>query len=113
MGGTMRLGQYDCRLKKDSLASKIYGKTKIYERHRHRYEFNPEYEDILSAADLVVSGKNPEHDLVEIVELKDHPWFLGCQFHPEFKSKPLKSHPIFKSFIGASYAYRCQRHSHQ
>ncbi len=113
MGGTMRLGQYVCRLKKDSLASKIYGKTKIYERHRHRYEFNPEYEDILSAAGLVISGKNPEHDLVEIVELKDHPWFLGCQFHPEFKSKPLKSHPIFKSFIGASYAYRCQRHSHQ
>ena len=113
MGGTMRLGQYVCRLKKDSLASKIYGKTKIYERHRHRYEFNPEYEDILSAAGLVISGKNPEHDLVEIVELKDHPWFLGCQFHPEFKSKPLKSHPIFKSFIGACYAYRCQRHSHQ
>ena len=113
LGGTMRLGQYVCRLKKYSLASNIYGKTKIYERHRHRYEFNPEYEDILSAAGLVVSGKNPEHDLVEIVELKDHPWFLGCQFHPEFKSKPLKSHPIFKSFIGASYAYRCQRHSHQ
>ncbi len=109
----MRLGQYFCRLKKDSLASKIYGKTKIYERHRHRYEFNPEYEDILSAAGLVISGKNPEHDLVEIVELENHPWFLGCQFHPEFKSKPLISHPIFKSFIGASYAYRCQRHSHQ
>jgi CTP synthase len=113
LGGTMRLGQYVCRLEKDSLASKIYGKTTIYERHRHRYEFNPEYEDILSSAGLVISGKNPEHDLVEIVELKDHPWFLGCQFHPEFKSKPLKPHPLFKSFIGASYANRCQRHSHQ
>jgi len=113
LGGTMRLGQYVCRLKKDSLASKIYGKTTIFERHRHRYEVNPEYEGILSAAGLFISGKNPEHDLVEIIELKDHPWFLGCQFHPEFKSKPLKPHPIFKSFIGASYAYRCQRHSHQ
>lgn len=113
LGGTMRLGQYVCNLKKDSLASKIYGKTTIYERHRHRYEFNPEYEDILLAAGLDISGKNPEHDLVEIVELKDHPWFLGCQFHPEFKSKPLKPHPLFKSFIGASYAYRCQRHLHQ
>jgi len=113
LGGTMRLGKYVCRLKKDSLASKIYGKTTIYERHRHRYEFNPEYEDILSSAGLAISGKNPEHDLVEIVELKDHPWFLGCQFHPEFKSKPLNPHPIFKSFIGASYAYRCQKHSNQ
>jgi len=113
LGGTMRLGQYVCRLKKDTLASKIYGKTTIYERHRHRYEFNPEYEDILSSSGLVISGKNPEHDLVEIVEINEHPWFLGCQFHPEFKSKPLMPHPIFKSFIGASYAYRCQRHSHQ
>jgi len=113
LGGTMRLGQYVCRLKKGSLASKIYGKTTIYERHRHRYEFNPEYEDLLLDAGLDISGKNPEHDLVEIVELKDHPWFLGCQFHPEFKSKPLKPHPIFKSFIGASYAYRCKKHSHQ
>jgi CTP synthase len=109
LGGTMRLGQYLCRLKKGSLAAKIYGKSNIYERHRHRYEFNPEYEDILSTAGLVISGKNPKHDLVEIVELKDHPWFLGCQFHPEFKSKPLSPHPLFKSFIGASYAYRSQR----
>ncbi|MFC2160332.1 CTP synthase [Acidobacteriota bacterium] len=113
LGGTMRLGNYVCRLNKGSLASKIYGKTTIYERHRHRYEFNPEYEDLLLDAGLDVSGKNPEHDLVEIIELKDHPWFLGCQFHPEFKSKPLKPHPLFKSFIGASYAYRCKKHSHQ
>lgn len=113
MGGTMRLGQFLCRLKKDSLAANIYGKTNIYERHRHRYELNPEYEKILATAGLIISGKNPEHGLVEIVELEDHPWFLGCQFHPEFKSKPLNPHPIFKSFIGASYAYRCQRNKNQ
>jgi CTP synthase len=113
LGGTMRLGQYLCRLKKNSLASSVYGRTNILERHRHRYEFNPEYEEKLSKAGLVISGKNPEHDLVEIIELKDHPWFLGCQFHPEFKSKPLKPHPLFKSFIGASYAYRCQRNKNK
>ena len=113
LGGTMRLGQYLCRLKKNSLASSVYGRTNILERHRHRYEFNPEYEEKLSKAGLVISGKNPEHDLVEIIELKDHPWFLGCQFHPEFKSKPLKPHPLFKSFIGASYAYRRQRNKNK
>jgi CTP synthase len=113
LGGTMRLGQFLCRLKNGSFAHKAYGKTRIYERHRHRYEFNPEYEGILSKAGLFISGKNPEHDLVEIIEIKDHPWFLGCQFHPEFKSKPLKPHPLFKAFIGASYAYRRQRNRHQ
>ncbi|MGD2294207.1 MAG: CTP synthase [Candidatus Aminicenantes bacterium] len=113
LGGTMRLGRYLCRLKRGTLASKIYGRTNIYERHRHRFEFNPEYEDILAEAGLVISGKNPEHDLVEIIELNNHPWFLGCQFHPEFKSKPLIPHPIFKSFIGASYAYRNQRSQSQ
>ncbi|MFQ6109455.1 MAG: CTP synthase [Candidatus Aminicenantales bacterium] len=113
LGGTMRLGQYLCRLKKGSTAEKAYGRLNIYERHRHRYEFNPEYEEVLSRAGLVISGKNPEHDLVEIVEIKDHPWFLGCQFHPEFKSKPLKPHPLFKAFIGASYAYRCKRNKNR
>ena len=108
-GGTMRLGQFLCRLQKDSLAAKAYGQLNIYERHRHRYEFNPEYEEILSKAGLIISGKNPDHQLVEIIEINNHPWFLGCQFHPEFKSKPLKPHPLFKAFIGASYAYRCQR----
>ncbi len=109
LGGTMRLGQYLCRVKKDTLAHKIYKRTNIYERHRHRFEFNPAYEKLLADAGLVISGKNPEHKLVETIELKDHPWFFGCQFHPEFKSRPLEPHPIFKSFIGASYAYRCQR----
>lgn len=109
LGGTMRLGEYTCLLKKGSLAQKMYGKTEIQERHRHRYEFNPQYEEILSQAGLIISGKNPVHQLVETIELPNHPWFFGCQFHPEFKSKPLESHPIFKSFIGASYGHRTQR----
>lgn len=109
LGGTMRLGAYSCRLKKDSFAYKAYRITHISERHRHRYEFNPEYEERLSGAGLSITGRNPDHNLVEIVELRDHPWFLGCQFHPEFKSKPLKPHPLFKDFIGASYAHHLQR----
>jgi len=109
LGGTMRLGQYSCLLKKGSLAEKAYRQLEISERHRHRYEFNPAYEKILSDAGLIISGKNPDHDLVEVIEIKDHPWFLGCQFHPEFKSKPLDPHPLFKAFIGASYEYRNQR----
>lgn len=109
LGGTMRLGAYACELKNPSLAYNSYGKNIIWERHRHRYEFNPEYEDILTNAGLVISGRNPDHQLVEVVELTDHPWFLGCQFHPEFKSKPLAPHPLFKAFIGASYAHRLQR----
>jgi len=113
MGGTMRLGRYLCHLEEGSLAEKIYKKVNIYERHRHRYEFNPEYKEILTTAGLFISGNNPEHSLVEIIEIMDHPWFLGCQFHPEFKSKPLKPHPLFKSFIGASYAYHCQKNHHK
>lgn len=109
LGGTMRLGAYNCQLKKGTLAYSIYRSATISERHRHRYEFNPEYEEILSSAGLVISGKNPEHDLVEIVELKNHPWFLGCQFHPEFKSRPLEPHPLFKSFIAAAYEYKKKR----
>ena len=111
LGGTMRLGAYLCHLKKGSLAEKAYHRLAIWERHRHRYEFNPAYESLLSKAGLIISGKNPDHDLVEIIELPDHPWFLGCQFHPEFKSKPLQPHPLFKAFIGASYAYRCQKNN--
>ncbi len=106
MGGTMRLGRYICNIAKGTLAYQAYHKTPIYERHRHRYEFNPEYESVLSDAGLVISGKNPDYGLVEIIELPRHPWFLGCQFHPEFKSRPLDPHPLFKSFIGASYAHR-------
>jgi CTP synthase len=109
----MRLGRYLCHLEKGSLAEKTYKRVNIYERHRHRYELNPEYEERLTKAGLFISGKNPEHSLVEIVEIMDHPWFLGCQFHPEFKSKPLKPHPLFKSFIGASYAYQCQKNHHK
>ncbi|MBD3414864.1 MAG: CTP synthase [Candidatus Aminicenantes bacterium] len=113
LGGTMRLGKFLCRLQKHSLAFKAYQKTTVFERHRHRYEFNPKYERILADKGLVISGKNPEHRLVEVIENKDHPWFLGCQFHPEFKSKPLKPHPIFKSFIGACHAYHTQRNQSQ
>ncbi len=109
MGGTMRLGQFTCLIKKGSLAYKAYGKTRIFERHRHRYEFNPQFEKPLRDAGLVFSGFNPDYGLVEIVEVAGHPWFLGCQFHPEFKSKPLAPHPLFKAFIAASYVRRWQR----
>ncbi|HJQ71482.1 MAG TPA: CTP synthase [Blastocatellia bacterium] len=108
MGGTMRLGAYPCRLKPGSLAEKVYGERDISERHRHRYEFNPRYEDELGGHGLVFSGKSPDGKFVEIVELPDHPWFLGCQFHPEFKSKPLDPHPLFVSFIRAAYEHRCR-----
>ncbi len=101
-GGTMRLGAYPCRLEKNTLAMDAYGKENIEERHRHRYEFNNKYREKLEESGLVVSGLSPDGELVEIVEIKDHPWHLGCQFHPEFKSKPMNPHPIFISFIGAS-----------
>jgi CTP synthase len=106
IGGTMRLGQYRCDILKGSLAHQAYRALKISERHRHRYEFNPSYKDALADAGMIFSGMNPDYGLVEIVEAPDHPWFLGCQFHPEFKSKPLAPHPLFKAFIGASYARR-------
>ena len=106
MGGTMRLGAYPCRLQPRSLAEKIYGAGEISERHRHRYEFNPRYEDELGGHGLVFSGKSPDGRFIEIVELPDHPWFLGCQFHPEFKSKPLDPHPLFVSFIRAAFEHR-------
>jgi CTP synthase len=108
IGGTMRLGQYRCDLVKGSVAHQAYRALKISERHRHRYEFNPSYKDALADAGMIFSGMNPDYGLVEIVEAPDHPWFLGCQFHPEFKSKPLAPHPLFKAFIGASYARRRQ-----
>ena len=101
-GGTMRLGAYPCRLEEKSLAFDAYGKKLIYERHRHRYEFNNDYLKVLSKAGLVFSGTSPDKELVEIMELKGHPWFLGCQFHPEFKSKPTDPHPLFREFIKAS-----------
>ncbi|WP_022664148.1 CTP synthase [Desulfospira joergensenii] len=101
-GGTMRLGAYPCMLEPDTFAHKAYKTEAISERHRHRYEFNNEYKDRLVKAGLIISGSSPDHELVEIVELKDHPWFLGCQFHPEFKSKPRDPHPLFREFIKAS-----------
>ena len=109
MGGTMRLGAWDCILQPDSLAARAYGATEISERHRHRYEFNREYEALLTGAGLRISGATPDSTYVEIVELPGHPFFLGCQFHPEFKSKPLEPHPIFREFITASYKNRQAR----
>ena len=100
-GGTMRLGAYDCALRRDTKSHKAYGTDMISERHRHRYEFNNEYRDAIDKAGLQVVGLNPESDLVEIVELKDHPFFVGVQFHPEFKSRPMRPHPLFRDFIGA------------
>ena len=108
MGGTMRLGAYPCILEEDSLAYKIYGEREISERHRHRYEFNREYEEILTSYGLKVVGNSPDKNFVEIVELPEHPWFLASQFHPEFKSKPLRPHPIFVSFIGAALEHKAR-----
>ncbi len=104
-GGTMRLGAYPCRLIPGSLAEKAYGQQEISERHRHRYEFNNQFKEKFESSGLVVSGTSPSGDLVEIVEIADHPWFLGCQFHPEFKSRPMAPHPLFTSFIGAALTY--------
>jgi len=104
-GGTMRLGAYPCEIKKDSLAHTAYGISSISERHRHRYEFNNAFKEKLEEKGLVISGTSPDGELVEMVELKDHPWFLGCQFHPEFKSRPMNPHPLFREFIRASLTY--------
>jgi CTP synthase len=106
LGGTMRLGQYDCDLLPGSLAYRIYGTTRISERHRHRYEFNCLYEKTLTDKGLVISGKSPDGKFVEIAELPGHPWYVAVQFHPEFKSKPLKPHPLFASFVEASYRHK-------
>ena len=104
-GGTMRLGAYPCMVKEDTLAHKAYGISDISERHRHRYEFNNAFIDRLEEKGLVISGTSPDAELVEIIEIKDHPWYLGCQFHPEFKSRPMDPHPLFREFIRASLAY--------
>jgi len=110
MGGTMRLGAWPCKLEPGSFASKAYGgATEISERHRHRYEFNREYEKTLVAAGLKVTGRTPDENYVEIVEAPNHPWFLGCQFHPEFKSRPLEPHPLFAAFIGAALEHKLQK----
>jgi CTP synthase len=109
MGGTMRLGKYPCRLTPGSLAWEIYGGDEVWERHRHRYEVNPEYVALFEEKGLVVSGKSPDRIFVEVIEYPDHPWFLGCQFHPEFKSRPYSAHPIFRSFIAAAVEHRSQK----
>ncbi|GAB3544559.1 CTP synthase [Spirosoma fluminis] len=108
-GGTMRLGAYTCKLKRDSLAHQIYGKTQISERHRHRYEFNNDYLDQFERAGLRPTGINPDTGLVEIVELVNHPWFVGVQFHPELKSTVMNPHPLFVQFVRAALAYSQQK----
>ena len=113
LGGTMRLGAWTCKLEPNSQAAKAYGSMEISERHRHRYEFNREYEAILTGGGLRITGATPDGTYVEIVEIPDHPYFLGCQFHPEFKSKPLEPHPLFSAFINASYENRQRRRESQ
>jgi CTP synthase len=106
LGGSMRLGGQECRLAEGSLAQQLYGKDVIVERHRHRYEFNNQYRERLQQAGLVISGTSIDDSLVEMVELRDHPWFVACQFHPEFTSTPRDGHPLFSGFIRAARAYR-------
>ena len=111
LGGTMRLGAYPCVLKPGSICHKAYEVDKVFERHRHRYEFNNAYRSALEEAGLKVVGTSPDGELVEVVKLEDHPWFVGVQFHPEFKSKPLAPHPLFADFIRASYENKLRRSS--
>ena len=107
-GGTMRLGAYPCTITQGTRAHQAYGQLDIRERHRHRYEFNNRYRDPLAGQGLVFSGMCPGRDLVEIIELKDHPWFLACQFHPEFQSTPLQAHPLFRDFVAAALKCRAK-----
>jgi CTP synthase len=109
MGGTMRLGAYPCILEPDSLAHRAYGSLEVSERHRHRYEFNRDYEKVLTEAGLHVTGRSPDSKFVEIVEIPEHPWFLAVQFHPEFKSHPHAPHPLFRDFIGAAWRHKQAR----
>jgi CTP synthase len=109
LGGTMRLGAYPCQLAEGSFAAQAYSKAEISERHRHRYEFNREFEEILTKNGMRLTGQTPDGVYVEICEVPGHPWYLGCQFHPEFKSKPLEPHPLFTAFLDASLQHREQR----
>jgi CTP synthase len=108
-GGTMRLGSYACKLKEGTKARELYGTDLIHERHRHRFEFNNAYKSQFEAAGMVFSGLNPDLGLVEMIELNNHPHFVGCQFHPEFKSKPFAPHPLFAGFVRAAMAQRDAR----
>lgn len=105
-GGTLRLGSYPCQIKPGTKMMACYGKDLIHERHRHRYEFNNDYRQALTAAGLSLSGLSPDGRLVEMVELANHPWFVAGQFHPELKSRPNKAHPLFRGFVGAAKAYK-------
>jgi CTP synthase len=109
MGATMRLGKYQCKLERSSRAHAAYGKSLIQERHRHRYEFNNNYREVLVSKGLRLTGLSPDNNLVEIVELAEHPWFVGVQFHPELKSKPLEAHPLFREFVRASAKYKSHK----
>jgi CTP synthase len=111
-GGTMRLGAYPCELRKGSKARKAYGEDEVAERHRHRWEFNNAYREQFEKDGFIISGTSPDGQLVEIVELEDHPWFVGCQFHPELKSRPLYPHPLFRAFIEASLKYHDENAVH-
>ena len=106
-GATMRLGSYPCALRKNTVAHQLYGASEITERHRHRYEFNMKYKDEMEKHGLVVSGSSPDGTLAEVVELRQHPWFVACQFHPEFRSRPRAPHPLFKGFVAAALAHVC------
>ena len=108
MGGTMRLGAYPCRVADGTFAMAAYGSDNISERHRHRFEFNNRFREILTQKGLTISGVSPDNSLVEMVEIKEHPWVLGCQFHPEFKSRPMEPHPLFRDFIKAAIKKRDQ-----
>jgi CTP synthase len=108
-GGTMRLGAYPCVLKEGSVAARIYGSREISERHRHRFEFNNEFRDTIQDGGMTLSGLSPDERLVEMVELSNHPHFVGCQFHPEFKSRPHAPHPLFTSFVRAAREQRDAR----
>jgi CTP synthase len=108
-GATMRLGDWPCVLKPGTSAFRAYGQERIAERHRHRYEFNPEYRERLESAGLVLSGTSPDERLVEIVEVEDHPWFVASQFHPEFASTPFRPHPLFVDFVAAAARHGAER----
>jgi CTP synthase len=103
MGGSMRLGLYPCKLLPGSKAHKAYGEEVVYERHRHRFEFNNEYREVMNENGMIFSGLSPNGRLVEIIELADHPWFVASQFHPEFRSRPNRAHPLFRDFVKAAF----------
>jgi CTP synthase len=109
MGGTMRLGAYPCRLGPGTRAAEIYGAPQVSERHRHRYEVSNAYRDSFVEHGMTLSGLSPDGSLVEIIELQTHPWFIGCQFHPELQSRPTRPHPLFASFIGAALEAKTKR----